>query len=57
MYTMDKKFTVGCFAAAFLFLSLDYMYNVRRIDDKLFDVSIRQRKLENRLRQVFSESD
>ena len=54
---MDNKFTVGCFAAAFLFLSLDYMYNVRRIDDKLFDVSIRQRKLEHRLRNVFSESD
>ena len=49
--------TVGCFAAAFLFLTLDYMYNIRRIDDKLFDVSVRQRKLENRLRKVFSESD
>ena len=54
---MDNKFTVGCFAIAFLGLTLDYMYNIRRIDDKLFDVSIRQRKLENRLRQVFSESD
>ena len=54
---MDNKFTAGCFAAAFLFLTLDYIYNIGRIDDKLFDVSIRQRKLENRLRQVFSESD
>ena len=53
---MSNKITVGCFAAAFLFLTLDYMYNIRRIDDKLFDVSVRQRKLENRLRQVFSES-
>ena len=54
---MSNKITVGCFAAAFLFLTLDYIHNIGRIDDKLFDVSIRQRKLENRLRQVFSESD
>ena len=54
---MDNKFTVGCFAIAFLGLTLDYIYNVGRINDKLFDVSVRQRKLENRLRRAFSESD
>ena len=57
MHTMDNKFTVGCFAAAFLFLTLDYMYNVGKINDKLLDVSIRQYQLENRLRLAFSESD
>ena len=55
MHTMLDKITVGCFAAAFLFLTLDYVYNIGRIDDKLFDVRVRQRKLENRLRQVFSK--
>ena len=52
---MLDKITVGCFTTAFLLFTFNYIYNIRRIDDKLFDVRVRQRKLENRLRQVFSK--
>ena len=57
MHTMDNKFAVGCFAIAFLGLTLDYIFNVGKINDKLSDVNIREFVLERRLRLAFSESD